>query len=653
MFVLGNLCIFSSCASNNKDLLSESVDSSIMETPLRDEETITIFSTNDIHGSLINDEKNKTIGAVKLAEIKASKENSILVDGGDATQGASFASITRGEDVITMMNETGYDVMVAGNHEFDYGYNVLLNNDTKATFPILASNVKKGGDDFLNTYAIIEKANYKIGFIGLTTISTSTSTNPSLLSDITFEDEVETTKKEIAALKDQTDTIVLLTHMGNNESAVSCTSEQLLSHLSKEEQKEISVVFDGHSHEVEEKLYKNQDIEIPLIQAGVNFTHLGEVQLNFKDEKDGVKVTSSYQVMDYEEAMNYDINENGINKGNQVKQKLETIQKEQDEVLDEELCTLKKPLFGGYICYDYVESRLVETAYGDFVTDAFLASLKEFTAKESLSLPTLAIENGGGISQSLPTWYYNGTKVTRGDVLNAFNHGNLVEVLKVSPSDLFQVIEKGLVATGQDETGKLLMEKPSGSFIQCSGFSYKYNPSLPSGNKVVEIKLDNQQILNRSDTEKTLLVATNNYVSTFFNSAEKLGELGGEDLIVEDYILKLSQENDGVLDYRCTYDRILLDEDMSTPTYEVKLLVKNGETVCKNRQVHLYIDDEEVSSPYMSDDEGYITIVDLQKGAHVFKLQESSNYVYVNNYSGTGISNTKEGYYQFCFNIAQ
>ncbi len=635
LLVVGNISIFTSCAP---------------EVTPREEAQITIFSTNDIHGSLKNDEKNGIIGVEKLAEIKASTQNAILVDVGDATQGASFASISRGADVITMMNETGYDVMVAGNHEFDYGADVLLQNCENATFPILAANVKRNGQNFLDSYKILEMANYKIGFIGLTTVATATSTNPSLLSGITFEDEVATAKEEIAKIKDETDAIILLTHMGDNSSAVSCTSEKLLSMLTLSEQKEIAAVMDGHSHTKEEKVYTNSDVRIPIIQTGVNFTNLGKVTLNFKDQTEGVQFTSQGEVMDYDEAMNYTIIEEGTSKGEQVSQKLASITSEQNKILNEKLCVLEKPLFGGYICYDYVESRLVETAYGDFVTDAFKEFAEVFKENEKLNFPVVAIENGGGISQSLPTWYSDGTNVTRGDVLNAFNHGNLVEVLKVSPAELFQVIEKGLVTTDQENTGKLVVTKVSGSFIQCSGFSYTYNPSNPTGNKIVEIKLNNGQILQRLDTENKILLATNNYVSSSFQKAEKLGELGGEDILVEDYILKLSQANQGVLDYACSYDRIFIDQDKSPETYDVKIQVLSEEAAQKNQEFHLFVDDAESAKSITSDDEGNLSIT-LSKGAHVLKLAESSNYIYVNNYSGTGVSNTKEGYYRFTFDV--
>ena len=290
----------------------------------------------------------------------------------------------------------------------------------------------------------------------------------------------------------------------------------------------------------------------------------------------------------------------------------------------------------------------METAYGDFVTDAFKYYAGQFAANEELDFPVIAVENGGGISQSLPTWHYNGTKVTRGDVLNAFNHGNMVEVLKVSPSELYAAIEKGLATTGQDETtGRLIINRVSGSFIQCSGFSYTYDPAGGDGSRVTEVKLDNGDVLDRADTENKLLLATNNYVSASFAQGEKLGELGGEDIIVEDYILFVSQQNGGVLEYNCDYDRIKIANDKSPQTYEVRLSVSEEGSPAANRPVNLFVDGGEAIQ-LTTDGEGYITVT-LDKGAHTLFLEGFSDFVYVNNYSGTGTFNKTEGYYQFGF----
>ena len=611
--------------------------------------TVTVFTTNDMHGNLVNDEKS-VIGVVQAAKIKASTENALLVDAGACTQGASFASVSRGADVVRMMNEAGYDLMAAGNHEFDYGTDVLLENAALAQFPILAANVRKDGKPLLDSSAVLEVAGYKLGFIGLTTAATATSTNPTLLGGVTFGDEIETTEKEISALKTKTDAIILVCHLGDNGAAVPCTSEQLLNGLPEEERSAVTAVIDGHSHTVEEKTASG----IPILQTGVNFAGIGKLTLTFQGK--GQKAAAAGEILDYAAAMAYTATEAGEQKAAAVSAKLSAVKEEQDKVLKTKLCEIASPLWGGNIAWNYAESRIVETSYGDFVTDAFKYYAEQFAEKEDLDLPVVAVENGGGISQSLPTSYDGGKTVTRGDVLDAFSHGNMVEVLKVSPAELFATLEKGLATTGQDDTGLLLRERVSGSFLQCSGFSYTYAPAGEAGNKVTEVKLEDGTVLSRDDAENKLLLATNSYVATSFAKGEKLGELGGEDMLIVDRILSLTEDGKKPLDYPCSYGRILIDGDKSPETYEAKLLVTKGDTAQANKAFSLSVDGG-AAQTVQTDAEGYLT-VSLPKGAHTLSLEGAANYVYVNNYSGTGVAEgtpdaedfyTKAGYYVFCF----
>lgn len=610
--------------------------------------TVTIYTTNDIHGVVA--QSNTAIGMAQAAGIAASTENSLLVDAGDATQGASFATITQGQDVIRMMNSAGYNVMAAGNHEFDYGTEQLMKNVGLADFPVLSANVLLNGAPMLEKNTIISVGNHKIGFIGLTTTATATSTNPSQLKGVEFEDELKTAKEQIAELSGKTDAIVLICHMGNNETAVGCTSGALLEGLSSEELSKVTAVVDGHSHTLEDGTYG--DTSIPVIQTGTAFTALGEITLTFDDNG----VYASGDVMDYNEAMNFSLTADGEAKKQEVLNTLAEIQNEQNSVLEENLCINNTPLWGGYIYYDYAEPRIVETNYGDFVTDAFASYAREFAERQGLDLPVIAVENGGGISATLP---YG--QVKRGDVLNAFNHGNMVDVLRITPAQLYAAVESGLSVTGQDETGLLIRERVSGSFLQASGFSYTYDPSRKSGEKVTNITLDGGKAVSRNDTNTQILLATNNYVSSFaaFANSEKLGELGGEDLIVENYILEQTQNGNIPLSVPTNGERIMIANDCSPDTYEVKIPIadvtskedeENADTL-SGKLVHIRVDNGEYNE-YVIGADKTISLT-LDKGPHTICLKEAndSRPVYVNNYSGSGTVTTSEGYYKFGFDV--
>ncbi len=606
-------------------------------------DTVTIYTTNDIHGTVTNSEKSKTIGLAQAAGIAASTENALLVDAGDATQGASFATITQGADVIRMMNAAGYDVMTAGNHEFDYGAEQLLANKELAEFPILSANVKQNGEAMLDPYTIVEAGGHRIGFIGLTTADTATSTNPAKLTGVTFEDEIAAAKAQIAAIKDRTDAIVLVCHMGDNDAAVKITSEDLLAGLTPAELAEVTAVIDGHSHTLETGTYA--DTGIPVIQTGTLFTALGKIELTF----DGDQVTAAGEVLDYDAAMAVSLTKDGEAAKAKVEKTYAEISETQQSVLGEKLCENLSPVWGGYIYFDYVESRIVETAYGDFVTDAFASYAAEFAKQQNLDLPVVAVENGGGIAQTMPA----GT-VTRKDILDAFNHGNMVEVLQVTPAQLYTALENGLVVTGQGEDGLLLRKKESGSFLQVSGFTYAYDPAGETGSKVTAVTLPDGTELKRTDTTTKLLLATNNYVATFPGIAEgeKLGELGGEDQIVEEYLLSQTENGTNLLYVPTTADRILIANDQSPETYSVVIPVKDaeGKTTAVGKTVHILCEDSEEREVEAVIEEDGLHLT-LQKGPHMLYLEEFVNEtpVYVNNYSGSGTVTTKEGYYHLYF----
>ena len=595
---------------------------------------ITIYSTNDIHGVVAESPDDGVIGLPQVAGIAASTENAILLDAGDATQGASFATVGSGAYVIDVMNAAGYKAMAAGNHEFDYGAEVLLANAQKARFPILSANTLKDGKPLLESHIVVDAAGYRIGVIGLTTASTSTSTNPAKLQGVTFENEIETAKAEIGEIADSVDAIVLVTHLGDNALATDVTSEQLLKGLSSEELAKVAAVIDGHSHTVEETAVGS----VPIVQTGTRNTGLGVVTLSF-DGKGGFAAAG--EVWDYEKASAFALNEDGETAKAAVTAANDESIIEIDPILAEEVALTGAPIWGGYIYYDYAEPRIVETTMGDLVADAFRYYGQIFADNNNISAPVLGVENGGGISATFPYGI-----VTRGDILNAFNHGNTVDVIRVYPSQLYTALELGLTMTGQDDTGLLVREKPSGSFLQVSGFTYTYDPAGEAGSKVLSVVLDD-------GTE--LFVVTNNYVTTFdgFASTMKFGELGGEDAIVMDYILHLTNDGTDTLTIDRPAGRVVVAGDKSPETYDVVIPVQTpdgSEYDFAGTEFEIVIDNEAPEKVVCEADGLHLTV---SKGAHTFYLTESADAVpvYTNNYSGSGTVTTADGYYHLYFTV--
>lgn len=158
---------------------------------------VTIYHTNDTHGYLEGDGES-VIGLPLVAGLKNTDENAILVDAGDATQGLPLASLTKGNDVIELMNLADYDLMVPGNHEFDFGTEAFLENVDLAEFPVISANIYRDGSLLLagtqegneGCHTVIEREGVKIGFFGLTTVHTASATNPEGLDGVEFTNEI-------------------------------------------------------------------------------------------------------------------------------------------------------------------------------------------------------------------------------------------------------------------------------------------------------------------------------------------------------------------------------------------------------------------------------------------------------------------------------
>ncbi len=209
--------------------------------------TVDVFTTNDIHG--VVEASDAAIGLEQAAAIAAAGSNSILVDAGDATQGASFATISEGRDVIALMNAAGYEVITAGNHEFDFG---------------------------------VERQGLKIAFIGVTMVNTLSNANPAGLEGVTFENEIAAVKRELAALEGKADAIVLVCHLGNSDAAVTTTSKALLDGLSDKELALVTAVVDGHSHTLEDGTpYERGGKSVPVVRVGTQLAALGHLTLTF------------------------------------------------------------------------------------------------------------------------------------------------------------------------------------------------------------------------------------------------------------------------------------------------------------------------------------------------------------------------------------
>lgn len=250
----------------------------IGEAPIEGEEkTFDIFYLNDTHGAVLNE--GQELGLSKIGNfIKNTKDqNSIFITGGDILQGQLISNANKGAVMIEVFNHLNLDAFVIGNHEFDWGLDVVLNYfnpntpGVKANFPLLGANVKEKATnqrpEFIDSYVIIERNNFNIGIVGVIGDGQESSISRLRVEDYYFSDAYTAVRDTIEEIKNQVDFILVVNHDNN------ASFNNKVALLPK-----VGAIFNGHSHS-EAAGYIG---DIPYIQSRHNGYMVGQVSLTYK-----------------------------------------------------------------------------------------------------------------------------------------------------------------------------------------------------------------------------------------------------------------------------------------------------------------------------------------------------------------------------------
>lgn len=395
-----------------------------------------ILHTNDVHGAVE--------GYAYIAQLKADYEAKgaevILVDAGDYSQGEVYVSDTKGLDAVEMMNAAGYDVVSLGNHEFDYGFDQLKSNMSKAKFKVLCADVfnADGTPIFDANYTYTTKSGVKIGFFGMETPETQTKANPALIKGLTFATGDAFTKAaadQVAALKDD-DIVICVSHLGVDAESKPYRSTDLYAAV-----KGIDFIIDAHSHTV---MIKGENGE-PIQSTGTKFANIGVIVID-----DATKKIESNSLFEIKEDTAKDATVAAA-----AQKIIDRIDKEYGAVFaksEVELNGAKAP--NG--------NRDSETNNGDLITDAML--WKVMQNKEGLTVDAdhvVAITNGGGIRD-----YIKVGDVTKKDIKTVLPFGNTVAVIYVTGAELLEALEASTYSL------------PVGGFPQVCGISYTISTAV-------------------------------------------------------------------------------------------------------------------------------------------------------------------------------
>ena len=261
------------------------------------EVNIKILGTSDVHGHIVpwnyqTDEFDDSGSYSQIAKMvdgyRKGNKNVILVDAGDIIQDnliERFINEPR-HPAMLVLNQMGYDVMVPGNHEFNFGMPALDNVLKQFKGKALAANIYyDNGANYLPASTIITKEGVKIGIIGVTTpLTEKFEENTGNVKGMKFTMPIPELKNQVNSLRGRVDAIVVVAHMGlPNENNIPGTGVIDIAN----EVPGIDVIIAGHFHKDVSKETVNGVLITEPYKYGMS---LSVVDLKFNVEKGSVSL---------------------------------------------------------------------------------------------------------------------------------------------------------------------------------------------------------------------------------------------------------------------------------------------------------------------------------------------------------------------------
>jgi 5'-nucleotidase len=233
--------------------------------------TLTILHYNDVY-NIDQQVKSEPVGGAArfVTAINSFKDlNPLILFSGDAFNPSMLSTFTQGEQMIPVLNSAGTHVAVYGNHDFDFGLEVLDKWAAKCNFPWLMSNVidNETGRPLGNGKIthIMNHGDFRVGLMGLVEkewLDTLPTIDP---NEVTYIDYIEAGNRLAEdLLKEGCDVIIALTHMRTPNDL------NLAQHCPK-----LDLILGGHDH-----VYEIIKIgHLNVIKSGTDFRQFSKITL--------------------------------------------------------------------------------------------------------------------------------------------------------------------------------------------------------------------------------------------------------------------------------------------------------------------------------------------------------------------------------------
>jgi 5'-nucleotidase len=407
---------------------------------------ITLLHLNDVY-QFTPMGPGKVGGLARVATLRKrilaeNPKNTLTLFAGD-TLAPSVESISQiggkplqGQQMIDAWNALGVDYAVPGNHDFDFGDDVLRERIKASRFPWLAANIfdNHTGHPFegVHPYMLVQLDGVKVGLLGL--LLPETEVSSSVSQDTNIRDVCSTAKPIVSRLRAQGATVIIaLTHLevADDQELATCAP--------------VDVIIGGHDH----VRIEDRSTGVPIFKVAADAVELGRVTLEV-DGRSGKLKKVDWKVEPVTDAIPDDPTFAA------AMQKYAPLIAE----LSERVGSTPVPLDARKTAV-----RSQETNLGSLVTDA----LRQAAGTD------VALVNGGAIRGDT---VFPAGELTRREMLSIFPYRDQLVRLQVTGAVLRAALENAVSKSEE-------VADPPGRFLQVSGLRFSFDPSRPKGQRVL------------------------------------------------------------------------------------------------------------------------------------------------------------------------
>ena len=428
---------------------------------------VRIIATNDFHGTLeprvdARGVRRGGAGAVAGVIEQARRECAscavLLLDGGDMFQGTPASNLVFGRSVVGIYDALGYTAAALGNHEFDWGQDTLRARMRQARYAILGANVQYAdGRDvpWIRDDTLVEVGGVRVGIVGVATVETPRVTLATNVRDLRFVDPVPIVLQHAQSLRARgAQLVVVVAHAGafcDDEGDDRCAGE--IVELARGVGRAVDVIVSGHTH----SLVRTLDPGVPIVQARSNGRAVGVVDL----------VPGEVPVVSVRDVLTDSV-----------------VPLPRVDSLARQAIAAVAPRVSAWVAD--IPAHLQRSGE-QYPLGALIADAQRWAGKADV-----AVTNNGGIRADLPQ--------------GSATYGRLFEVQPFA-NTLYRYTLHGSALRGYLEK---LVGGRTPPRIHVSGVTLTYDPSRPSGQRIVSARLSNGREIS-ADGQYTLIM--NNFMA--------------------------------------------------------------------------------------------------------------------------------------------